>query len=81
MEYASLQLSKNIGNICCIQKHIGFYPMPSALEAFAKELAAYKTGSGSVQFPHDQPLPLALVKRIVKYRVKESKDGTITWRS
>lgn len=63
------------------KNHIGFYPMPSALEAFAKELAAYKTGSGSVQFPHDQPLPLALVKRIVKFRVKESKDGTIRWRS
>lgn len=63
------------------KSHIGFYPMPSALEAFAKELSVYKTGSGSVQFPHDKPLPLPLIKKIVKFRIKESGEGTIKWRS
>jgi uncharacterized protein YdhG (YjbR/CyaY superfamily) len=63
------------------KKHIGFYPMPSAIKAFAKELATYKTAEGSVQFPHDKSMPLTLIKRIVRFRVKESKGGTIKWRS
>lgn len=63
------------------KKHIGFYPMPSAIKAFAKELSKYKTAEGSVQFPHDRPLPLPLIKKIVRFRVKESKEGTIKWRS
>ncbi len=62
------------------KNHIGFYPMPSAITAFKKELAAYKTASGSVQFPHDKPLPLSLIKKIVRFRVKESREGTIKWR-
>jgi len=61
--------------------HIGFYPMKSAIKAFAKNLVKYKTASGSVQFPLDKPLPVTLIKRMVKFRVKESKEGTIRWRS
>ncbi|HEX6170419.1 MAG TPA: DUF1801 domain-containing protein [Chitinophagaceae bacterium] len=63
------------------KKHIGFYPMPSAIKAFAKELSTYKTAEGSVQFPHDRPLPLPLIKKIVRFRAKENKEGTIKWRS
>ena len=63
------------------KKHIGFYPMPSAIKAFAKDLSKYKTAEGSVQFPHDRPLPFSLIKKIVRFRVKESKEGTIKWRS
>jgi uncharacterized protein YdhG (YjbR/CyaY superfamily) len=63
------------------KNHIGFYPMPSAIKAFAKDLTKYKTARGSVQFPHDKPLPLSLIKKIAKFRVKESKEGTIKWRS
>jgi uncharacterized protein YdhG (YjbR/CyaY superfamily) len=63
------------------KKHIGFYPMPSAIKTFAQGLADYKTAKGSVQFPHDKPLPLTLIKKIVKFRVKESKEGTIKWKS
>ena len=46
--------------------------LTSAIKAFKKELTAYKGGKGSVQFPFDEPLPLALVSRIVKFRVKQS---------
>lgn len=56
------------------KEHIGFYPMPSALEVFKKELSAYKGAKGSVQFPIDKPLPLNLVTKIVKYRVKENLE-------
>src|SRR4026207_896160 len=50
------------------KNHIGFYPMPSAVKAFKKDLANYKTAEGSIQFPHDKPLPLPLIKKIVKFR-------------
>jgi len=48
------------------KEHIGFYPTPSALDVFKKELLAYKGAKGSVQFPIDKPLPLNLVTKIVK---------------
>ena len=63
------------------KNHIGFYPMPSAIEAFAESLSKYKTAKGSIQFPLDQPLPLPLIRKIVKFRVKESREGVIKWRS
>jgi uncharacterized protein YdhG (YjbR/CyaY superfamily) len=52
--------------------HIGFYPRVSGIEAFKKELSVYKGAKGSVQFPLDQPLPIALITKIVKFRVKEN---------
>lgn len=55
------------------RNHIGFYPTPSAIRAFKEELSFYKTSAGTVQFPDDQPLPLALIKRIVRFRVTENK--------
>ena len=61
--------------------HIGFYPMPSAIKTFAKDLSKYKTATGSVQFSLAQKLPVSLISRIVKFRVKESREGTIKWRS
>ncbi len=53
-------------------KHIGFYPKPSGLDAFKKELSVYKGAKGSVQFPLDKPLPLRLITKIVKFRVTEN---------
>ena len=56
-------------------QHIGFYPRVSGIEAFKKELSVYKNAKGSVQFPLDKPLPLSLVSKIVKYRVKENQEA------
>ncbi|MBI3519011.1 MAG: DUF1801 domain-containing protein [Bacteroidetes bacterium] len=56
------------------KKHIGLYALPSGHKAFEKELSVYKQGKGSVQFPHDKPLPIALIKKIVKFRVKENLE-------
>ncbi|MFU8891298.1 MAG: iron chaperone [Anaerosomatales bacterium] len=53
--------------------HIGFYPIPTGIEAFKEELGAYKTGKGSVRFPLDQPLPLDLIRRIVEFRAEENR--------
>jgi uncharacterized protein YdhG (YjbR/CyaY superfamily) len=56
------------------KNHIGFYGTPTAHESFKKALAIYKSGKGSVQFPLDKPLPLALVTKIVKFRVKANEE-------
>ncbi len=55
------------------KNHIGFYPIPSGIEAFKEELSHYKQGKGSVQVPLDRPLPLDLIRRIVLFRVEENK--------
>lgn len=52
--------------------HIGLYPLPGGIEAFLPELAAYRSGKASIQFPMDQPLPAELIARIVKFRVAEN---------
>lgn len=54
-------------------KHIGFYATPTGHEEFKEDLAKYRSGKGSVQFPHDEPLPLQLIRRIVKFRAAENK--------
>jgi uncharacterized protein YdhG (YjbR/CyaY superfamily) len=54
------------------EKHLGFYATPTGHEAFASELAKYKQGKGSVQFPLHKPIPFDLIARIVEFRVKEN---------
>lgn len=68
----TFKLHGNLVHFAAFKHHIGFYPVPSGLEAFKEELSAYKGGKGSVQFPLDQPLPLALVEKIVRFRVAEN---------
>ncbi len=53
------------------KKHIGFYPKTTALQIFKDELTKYKTSKGAVQFPLDEPLPVKLIEKIVRLRVKE----------
>lgn len=52
-------------------KHIGFYPQPEGITAFKEKLTDYKTSKGTVQFPLDKPLPLDLIREIVRFRVDE----------
>jgi uncharacterized protein YdhG (YjbR/CyaY superfamily) len=54
------------------ERHIGFYPTGSGVEAFKEELKPYKSGKGSVQFPLGRPLPTGLIRRIVEFRVEEN---------
>jgi len=63
---------RNLVHFAAFKHHIGFYPVPSGLEAFKQELSMYKGSKGAVQFPLDQPLPLDLVSRIVKFRMMEN---------
>ena len=54
------------------KNHIGFYPAPSGIIAFQEELSVYKRAKGSLQFPLDQPMPLSLITKIVKFRMDEN---------
>jgi uncharacterized protein YdhG (YjbR/CyaY superfamily) len=67
-------LNGNLVHFAAFKSHIGFYPTPTGIDEFDKELSVYKQGKGSVQFPLDQPMPLDLITRIVKYRVQQSKE-------
>jgi uncharacterized protein YdhG (YjbR/CyaY superfamily) len=60
--------------------HIGFYPAPSGLEAFKKELGQYLTGKGTAQFPLDKPLPLDLITEIVKFRAMKNLEKPVAKR-
>ena len=57
------------------EKHIGFYPTPSGIESFKKELSVYKNAKGSVQFPLDKPLPITLINKIVKFRIAKNLES------
>ncbi|HTE25574.1 iron chaperone [Flavitalea sp.] len=65
-------LHGNLVHFAGYKNHIGFYPAPSGIESFKEELSQYKNSKGAVQFPLDKPLPVALITKIVKFRVKES---------
>jgi len=65
-------LNGNLIFFAAFKNHIGFYPIPQGIDAFKKELSIYKQGKGSVQFPIDKPMPLALISKIVKFRVKKN---------
>jgi len=66
----------NLVHFAGFKSHVGFYPAPVAMEAFKKDFAKYKTGKGSVQFPLDQPMPLNLITKIVKFRLKDVTEQT-----
>jgi len=65
-------LKGNLVHFAALKNHIGFYPTPSGVDAFIKETAKYASTKGAIQFPLDEPLPLKLVSKIVKFRVKEN---------
>lgn len=58
-------------HFAAFKKHIGFYPQPEGIAAFKERLAGYKTSKGAVQFPLDKPLPLDLIREIVRFRAAQ----------
>ena len=60
--------------------HIGFYPTPSAVRAFANDLSKFDTARGSIQFPLEKPLPLPLIRKITAFRVRESIEEDGKWK-
>jgi uncharacterized protein YdhG (YjbR/CyaY superfamily) len=56
------------------EKHVGFYPTASGIRVFEDQLRNYKFSKGAIQFPIDKPMPVALITKIVKFRVKETQE-------
>jgi uncharacterized protein YdhG (YjbR/CyaY superfamily) len=65
-------LKGNLVHFAAFKNHIGFYPTPSGIEAFKKELSVYEGAKGSVQFLIAKPIPFDLISKIVEFRVKEN---------
>jgi uncharacterized protein YdhG (YjbR/CyaY superfamily) len=61
------------------KSHVNFMPTPSVIESFRKDLAGYTTGKGSIQFPHDAPLPKALIAKMARQRMKELRENDARW--
>lgn len=64
-------LEGNLISFAAYKSHIGIYPTPKGDEEFQKELATYKSEKYTAKFPHDKPLPLELIRDIVKFRLEE----------
>ena len=67
-------LKGNLVHFAAFKNHVGFYPTPSGIEAFKKELSVYEGAKGSVKFPISELLPFDLVRKIVEFRVKEGLE-------
>ena len=69
-------LNGNLVHFAAFERHLGFYPTPSAMVHFQRQLAGYVTAKGSVQFPLDQPIPWDLIREMVLFRVAEASGRT-----
>jgi uncharacterized protein YdhG (YjbR/CyaY superfamily) len=65
-------LNGNLVHFAVFKRHYGFFPGPSVIDAFEKELAPYRTGKGTLQFPLNKPIPWKVIKKVVQFRVKEN---------
>ena len=68
----TFKMGRNLVHYAGYKKHIGFYPGAFGIANFKNELEKFKHAKGSVQFPHQQPLPKMLIKKIVKFKVQEN---------
>jgi len=76
----SYSLKRILFSFAGYRHHIGFYPTPGAVRAFAKDLSKFKTAKGSIQFPLDRPLPLPLIRKIVAFRIRELREKDAKWK-
>jgi uncharacterized protein YdhG (YjbR/CyaY superfamily) len=71
----TFDLNGNLVHFAAFKSHIGLFPTPSGVSEFQKELAGYEHAKGSIRFPLDEPLPLKLIEKIVRFRVKENRGA------
>lgn len=67
----TFRLNGNLVHFAAQKTHFGFYPTPSGIEKFQKELSVYDVSKGTIRFPLDKPIPYDLIRKIVIFRVKE----------
>ena len=77
----SFSYGRILVTFAAFKHHIGFYPTPSAVRAFANDLSKFATASASIQFPLEKPLPLSLIRKITTFRVRESIEEDKKWRT
>jgi len=65
-------LNGNLVHFAAFKDHIGFFPAPSGITAFEKELTPYRSGKGTLRFPFNNPIPWNLIKKVIKFKVKEN---------
>jgi uncharacterized protein YdhG (YjbR/CyaY superfamily) len=70
----SYKLNGFLVSFAAWKKHIGLYPIPAGDETFKKKISIYKEEKSTAQFPYDKPLPVKLITRLVKLRIKENKE-------
>ena len=75
----ALSYKRILFTYAAFKNHISLFPTPAAIKAFAEELAEFKTSSSTIQFPLDKPLPVALIRKIALFRVKESEEKDARW--
>jgi len=73
----TFKFNGNLVHFAAFKNHIGFYPTPAGIDEFERALSVYKQGKGSVQFPLDKPIPLDLITRMVKFRVKRNGEKAV----
>jgi len=77
----SFSYQRILVTFAAFKHHIGFFPTAAAVKTFGKDLSKFKTGKGSIQFPLEKPLPLPLIRRITKFRVRKSLERDGKWKS
>jgi uncharacterized protein YdhG (YjbR/CyaY superfamily) len=65
-------LNGNLVHFAAFKDHYGFFPGPSGIDAFEKELAPYRSGKGTLRFPFNKPIPWDMLKKVVRHRVEEN---------
>ncbi|MDR0474705.1 MAG: DUF1801 domain-containing protein [Treponema sp.] len=65
-------LNGNLVHFAAFKDHYGFFPSPSGIDKFEKELAPYRSGKGTLRFPLDKPLPWKIIKKVIQFRLDEN---------
>jgi uncharacterized protein YdhG (YjbR/CyaY superfamily) len=65
-------LNGNLVHFAAFKDHYGFFPTPTGIDEFEKELAPYRTGKGTLRFALDEPLPWNIIKKVIRFRIKEN---------
>jgi uncharacterized protein YdhG (YjbR/CyaY superfamily) len=65
-------LNGNLVHFAAFKDHYGFFPSPSGIDKFEKELAPYRSGKGTLRFPLDKPLPRKIIKKVIQFRLDEN---------
>ena len=76
-QIAAFELNgRNLIHFAGWKKHVSLYPIPSGNEAFEKKIAKFVAGKGTLKFPLDEPVPLELIKEVVRLRLADSSENT-----